>query len=898
MTQKASLETLPQTPMWAQYIPIKKEALDCLLFYRMGDFYELFLDDAIEASSILGITLTARNKGEDIPVPMCGVPYHSSGVYINRLLKAGKRVAICEQVEEASATKGIVRREIRRIVTPGMVLDPDTLDSERNNFMMVLDFSEKTTSGAFAIFDISTGLTEFSAFHSLDQLRDHLGTISPAEIVGKDSLVDSLLWNQNVQEIGKHYFPCVSRAPDFIFNAKIAFEELCQRFGVLNLDGFSLNQEHPALGVVGAGFRRIRETQKSGELKHLQPPRPLSRADFLQLDDATIEHLDLFPKPSQNPQDSVFNHLNQTVTSMGARMLRSFLDSPLKNLEQIEGRQNAVDEFYKNPSLLLRVRDHLSGIRDVERLLSKIGLKTATPRDVGALLDILGRIPHLKAVLADQAKSPLLGKINSNIDPLAELYSYLAVRLRDELPAITREGNIFKSGWNPELDELIDLTEDGKTTIQKMENRERESTGISSLKIKYNRVFGYFIEVTSTNLGSVPSHYIRKQTTANGERFLTEELKKFEDKILNAQDKRIALEESLFQEALSKLGDFSSELLLTAKNLAQLDALASFGKVAAEQNYVRPQLTEEFGLEIIEGRHPAIEQILGKSNFIGNSISFDVEHRVFLITGPNMAGKSTFMRQVAIITLLAHTGSFVPAKTARIGLVDRIATRVGASDKIGRGQSTFMVEMNEMAKILRQSSEKSLLIIDEIGRGTSTYDGLALAWAILEDLVERVKCRTLFATHYHELTSLSQKLKALKNICVSVEERDGKIVFVHRVKEGVAPGSYGIEVAKLAGLPHEIIERALRIMGELEATTSTQKRGKRVSAPSLTETQLSFFSQPPGPNSSPEIQKKLKDFEALESNLRNWDPNQTTPMEALLKLKALKDTLPPLTFTC
>ncbi|HEY8280764.1 MAG TPA: DNA mismatch repair protein MutS, partial [Bdellovibrionota bacterium] len=714
----AQLEKLPQSPMWVQYGAIKRDALDALLLYRMGDFYELFLEDAVEASAILGITLTARNKGEDVPIPMCGVPFHSATNYINRLLQAGKRVAICEQTEDPGVTKGIVKREIVRVVSPGMAYDSDSLDAGQNNFMVVLAPDEIAGQGAYCVADVSTGLIEFSTYAGLEQLRDDLSLIRAREIAAPSSFVGTNAWLELIEQVGPEFFSCITPAPDFYFSQGPS--DLCQHFQVLNLEGFGLSSDHPALNVVSATYRIIREAQKQGDLKHLQPPSPRKREGFVQLDETTVEHLDLFPKPGQNPAESVFHHLDRTCTAMGARRLREILSRPLATKDAILSRQSTVNELKQTPSLLRRIRGELTGIRDLERLTAKVGLRTAGPRDLQALQLVFEKLPAIKTHLVD-GKSALLKAIESKINPFSDLHSYLALRLRDELPANTREGNIFRQGWNGQLDELIVLTDDARSLLTEMEERERTSTGISSLKIKYNRVFGYFIEITNSNLGNVPAHYIRKQTTANGERYLTEELKKFEEKILSAQEKKIALEELLFQQALNRISEESQGILATARELALLDALASMSEAAHEHGYEAPEITDENLLEIEDGRHPALEKLVGRDRFIANSSAFTAKERAFLITGPNMAGKSTYMRQVALITLLAHVGSLVPAKSARVGLVDRIATRVGASDRIGRGQSTFMVEMNEMARILRQSSARSLLIIDEIGRGTSTF---------------------------------------------------------------------------------------------------------------------------------------------------------------------------------
>lgn len=884
----SQLEKLPATPMWVQFASIKKDALDALLFYRMGDFYELFMDDAVEASSILGITLTARNKGEDTPIPMCGVPFHSATNYINRLLQAGKRVAICEQVEDPAATKGIVKREIVRVVSPGMAYDSDSLESGRNNYLVVLRPGETEGQGTYCVTDVTTGTWEYASYSSFEQLRDDLSLIQAREIAAPSSVVGDQAWNRLVKETGEELFSCVTPSPDFYFSAGQGAQDICRHFSVLNLEGFGLSADSPALPAVAATFRIIRETQKQGDLGHLQPPRPRSREGFLQLDETTIEHLDLFPKPGHNPAESVFHHLDRTCTAMGARKLRELLSRPLCSIDQIMARQTAVLELKTHPFLLRRLRDELSGIRDLERLTAKIGLRTAGPRDLQALQLIFEKLPAVKEHLS-QATSALLRETESRIHPFHELHTYLAARLREELPANTRDGNVFRPGWHAELDELIALTEDGRAVLTQMEERERANTGISSLKIKYNKVFGYFIEITNSNLGSVPAHYVRKQTTAGGERYLTDELKKFEEKILSAQDKRIALEEELFHQAIVRVSSDSQAIISTARELALLDALISLASAALEHGYEAPVLTEALELEIIDGRHPALEKLVGHDKFISNSASFTPKERAFLITGPNMAGKSTFMRQVALITLLAHTGSFVPAKSARIGLVDRIATRVGASDRIGRGQSTFMVEMNEMARILRQSSSRSLLIIDEIGRGTSTFDGLALAWAILEDIVERLGCRTLFATHYHELTALEQRFSSVKNLSVVVEERGGEVVFLHEVRRGRAPGSYGVEVAKLAGLPDSVVSRARGVLELMERSSSKLQKAQKEAL--NRESQLNMF----GTAATPVVPEHLVQ---LEGALRALDLERCTPFDALHTLKSWKDGLPSPTRTC
>jgi DNA mismatch repair protein MutS len=868
------LDKLPATPMWEQYRSVKLQALDSLLFYRMGDFYELFLDDAVEASGILGITLTARNKNEGMPIPMCGVPFHAASGYIGRLLNVGKRVAICEQTGDPATTKGIVKREIVRVVSPGIVFDQDTLDGGSNNYLMSLDIGEEF-SGHFCALESSTGENIFGSFKSIEEFRDELAVLRPREFIVAESMIGSPVWNKFVTAVGTEFFSCVTSSPDFHFSRERAQEFLLRHFGVLNLEAFGLNLE---LGAVGAALLRLRETQKQADLSHLKAPKKWEHAGFLQLDESTLEHLDVFPKPGQAPQDSLFFHLDKTVTAIGARKLRQLLARPLCNVEKILERQKAVSNLADSIDLRSRISESLTNMRDLERIVAKIGLGTANPRDLVALQDVFARLPGLKRILKAHVKAPLLKELETGIEDFVELYDYLALRFKEDAPMITREGGIFKSGWHKELDELIELSDDGKSFLTKFEQRERESTGINSLKVKYNRVFGYYIEVTNSNLSAVPARYVRKQTTTGGERFITDELKQFEDKILRAEEKRIALEEALFDEALKFLSASSRKILETAERLAMLDALRSLAAAAAENGYVAPEIVADLSLEINAGRHPALENLVGRDKFIANDVAFSDSARVFLITGPNMAGKSTYMRQVALITLMAHVGSLVPAASAKIGLVDRIATRVGASDRIGRGQSTFMVEMNEMARIIRQASERSLLVIDEIGRGTSTFDGLALAWAILEDIQSRLGSRTLFATHYHELTMLEAEFPRIQNLSVTVEERNGQILFLHKVARGKANGSYGVEVARLAGLPASIVNRSKAILADLEKS-GNKKAQKEVAAKSK---QLTFF----------EAAQVPEHLSFLEKELTALDIDTTSPLSALMAIKAWKDRLP------
>lgn len=890
----AKLDLLPATPMWQQYSGIKRQALDALLLYRMGDFYELFLDDAVEAAEILGIALTARHKDQDNPVAMCGVPFHSATNYINKLLAHGKRVAICEQTSDPAQTKGIVKREIVRIVSPGMAYDNDALKASENNFLCALtlaDFnSPQAVAGDFCALDISTGECSYGSFTNTEEFAREVSLLKPREFLVGETTLASPAWRALIAAIGNAEFPCITSLPDYYFNPKSACEDICRHFGLHNLEAFELTPTDRVVGAIGAAFRKTKENQRQGSLCHLREPRPRHTSRFLAIDERTFEHLDVFPKPDRSEKESLLYHVDRTLTAMGARELRALLQLPLRDLEAIEARQGAIAAFHEHTSYLDGLRDTLRGVRDLERLVAKIGLRSANPRDLIALKETLMRLPYAKAHLERFAESKLLASLNSRIQVFENLVNTLATRLKEDAPAHAREGGIFTTGWHKELDELIALSTDGVRLLNEMEEREKTATGIASLKIRYNRVFGYYIEVTKTNLKLVPEHYIRKQTTANGERFVTEELRAFEEKVLRAEEKRIRLESALFEEILGEIAAESQAILRSARELALVDALQSLAQAALEGGWTRPELVTGEELEIREGRHPVVEQLVGRDRFVANDIAFDKRARLFLVTGPNMAGKSTFMRQVALLTLLAHTGSFIPAASARIGLVDRIASRVGASDRIGQGQSTFMVEMNEIARILRQASPRSLLVIDEIGRGTSTFDGLALAWAILEDIQSRLGCRALFATHYHELTSLEDSLAGVRNLNVLVREEAGAVAFLHKVAPGRANGSYGIEVAKLAGVPGSVLQRAEEILSRLEKSS---EKGKRRRNEIASDQQMSFFGFSAAAAASGGqkivVPEHLKN---IETELLALDLDRCTPLDALLKIKALKERLP------
>ena len=895
--QLEKLAQLPDSPMWKQFAQVKRNALDALLFYRMGDFYELFSDDAVTAAEILQITLTARHKGTPNPVPMCGVPFHSATNYINKLLAHGQRVAICEQMESPVQAKGIVKREIVRIVSPGMAFDHDALTQEEHNYLAAIYIEEKkvgqvsTYSASYCAVDASTGEFLYGTCEEKDDLLNELLLLKPKELILSSSLWSSETWSQLHTAWESYGVPCITPSPDHFFQPKSAFEDLCRHFHVANLEAFGLHPTHVALAPLGAILRKLKETQLQGSLAHLRPPTEILRDRYLALDESTIDHLDLLPKGDRNPQESLFYQLNSTLTAMGARQLRSVLVRPLQDRNLILDRQNAIAHLVENPDVLTEVRTQLRGMRDLERIVSKIGLRTLSPRDLLALRDALGRLPELKRELSLHASNTLLADLGAGMKEFSSLFTNLNTQLREEVPTHLRDGNVFCEGWNPDLDVLIDLSTNGAQNIADMEARERAKTGIGNLKIKYNRVFGYYIEVTKAHIKSVPSEYQRKQTTVNSERYVTDELNVLEEKMLRAQDDRIRLELRLFDDLLQQIGKDCADILACAERVAWIDVLQSLAKVAQNNNYIRPTITTEDELEIEGGRHPVIEKLLDGDTFISNDVVFSKQAEILLITGPNMAGKSTFMRQVALLTLMAQTGSFIPAKRATIGIVDRIASRVGASDRIGRGQSTFMVEMNEMARILRQSTSRSLLIIDEIGRGTSTFDGLALAWAILEDIQSRLHARTLFATHYHELTVLEQEFSNVQNLSVLVRRKSNEVVFLHKVVPGKADGSYGVDVAQLAGLPKSILVRAREILTRLEAGSFQSKKQHRAI---VQDKQLSFFSaQSPPPPPAPAPLEIPPHLVRLEREIRAIEIDQCSPLDALLRIKSLQEELPP-----
>ncbi|MDB4516539.1 DNA mismatch repair protein MutS, partial [Crocinitomicaceae bacterium] len=752
------------TPMLRQYLEIKEEYPDEILFYRMGDFYEMFFEDAEVASKILGITLTSRNnKADAARIPMCGIPYHAAQTYLAKLVKAGKRVAICEQTEDPSQAKGIVRREVIRVVTPGVTTDDQILEENENRYVCALSrsLSEPVPQWGFSFLDLSTGefltgeLEDDSAVP--EQLVDHLTRMTPAELLINEAKQVDI---KPLLEAVTLHLPeiCITLRGDDLFHFKEANEDLSDHFKVINLEGFGCGSMNQGIVAAGVLLDYARETQKS-DIGHIEKLIPLKGDSVLLIDDASRRNLELTRTIIGNKREgSLLAVLDKTRTPMGGRLLQNYLLQPLQDIEAITERQECVNFFHNNPSIRQQFRDYLDAIYDLERLNSRMVLGQGNGRDAVALRQSLSVLPDIHALLK-QCTVNGLKSISDEFDDLTELAELLERSIGAEPPVTLRDGNLIREGYNEELDELIHLLRDGKALILGLENQEREKTGITKLKIGYNKVFGYYIEVSNAHLEKVPEHYLRKQTLVNAERYITPELKEFESRVLTAQERRLELEYQLFIEIRTTLAENSSRVLQTAQFLARIDVFTNLAEIARQNHYTRPELTSDGAIQISDGRHPVIERSMASGKFVPNDISLDQSrNQVLVITGPNMAGKSTILRQTALIVLMAQMGSFVPAEKAVISVVDRIFTRVGAMDDLRRGQSTFMVEMNETANILNNATPRSLVILDEIGRGTSTYDGLSIAWAVAEALVEKdgSGVKTLFATHYHELTELAK----------------------------------------------------------------------------------------------------------------------------------------------
>ncbi len=805
MNEGALGESTTSTPLMKQYWEIKNQHQDAILLFRLGDFYEMFFQDAEIAAPILDIALTSRDKSAENPIPLCGVPHHSVSGYIAALLDRGHKVAICEQVEDPKVAKGIVRREVVRVITPGLRTGDEGLEPNRANPIVSLFASPRGTG--LASIDVASGQFFVTHFATVSEAEEEIWRLSPRELILPEFATTLSFANHNGNMR-------LERIPSWVYEG--AERKVSERFSVASLDGFGIHDPE-SMAPAAAALLYYIESANRTPLPHLHPPKSYSTKNFVQLDPSTREHLEIFRAKGDLARDrSLVGVLDETRTAMGARRLREWFQFPLRDRREIEARLASVEEFTGEVEIRERIRSDLAHIYDLERLIGKIASRRALPRDLVALRSTLERSVPIRAAL-ETVRSSALQHLREEIDPHVSLAKKLGMALVDEPPPTANDGDLIRSGFHTGLDELRSIAGGGREWIAGLEETERARTGISSLKIRYNRVFGYFIEVTKSNLGRVPSDYTRKQTLAGSERFTTPELKVQEEKILGAEEKITALEFEIFEELRKEILEHIRSIQRLADALADLDVFASLARAALAGRYVRPQLVDLPKTRIRAGRHPVVERFLTDQPFVPNDIDLDTKERqLIILTGPNMAGKSTIMRQVALITLMAQVGSFVPAEEAEIGMVDRIFTRVGASDDLARGQSTFMVEMSETANILRNATPRSLILLDEIGRGTSTFDGLAIAWAVAEDLHDRIGARTIFATHYHELTDLARLKSRARNMNVSVKEWGDKIIFLHALAEGAVNRSYGIDVARLAGVPESIVTRAREILANLE----------------------------------------------------------------------------------
>jgi DNA mismatch repair protein MutS len=885
--------TETSTPLMRQYAAIKKEHPNALLFFRLGDFYELFFDDAVVAARELQITLTSRNKEKGIAVPMCGVPYHAAEGYISKLIRKRFKVAICEQVEDPRVAKKLVRREVTRVVTPGTSAD-SSLSSEENNFLGAL--ARVGDHVGFAALDLSTGefrATEFQGTDAARRIQEELSQLRPRELLyacAAPLFGNSTNSSEEQPALGKPATdarPSISRGyaetplDDWIFAPDHAIPLLENHFGVLSLEGFGLAGKPAAASAAGAILHYVRSTQR-GTLDHVDRIGFYERQNCLVLDAVTVRNLELIEPlfTGSEAGGTVFRAIDATVTPMGKRLLRAWMLRPSNDRVEIDARLDAVDAQVSHLMAREELRRALEGILDLERLLSRVTLETANPRDVLALACSLSHIPAVRGAMSKFSVARLLA-LHDAIDELADLGTRIEKTIVAEPPISLSDGGVISAGIDAELDELRNLSRNSKQYLAQIEQRERQRTGINSLKVKFNSIFGYYLEVSKPNLHLVPADYERKQTLVSAERFTTPELKEYEAKILDAQEKIVEIERRLFAELRASIAAEAKRIRQTALALAETDALAGLAHIAAQRNYCRPRLDDSGDLEIVEGRHPVIEEqemAAGGERFVPNDLFLNsTTHTILVLTGPNMGGKSTYLRQAALIVILAQMGSFVPARSVRMGIVDRVFTRIGASDNLARGRSTFMVEMTETAAILHTATPKSLVLLDEVGRGTSTYDGLAIAWAAIEYLHARTRAKTLFATHYFELTELAGQLSGVKNYHVSVKETGGGIVFLRKVDPGAADRSYGIEVAKLAGLPNEVIDRAREVLMEHESAehqlTGQLANDQSRPAPAA---QLTIFT----PISQPVLEK-----------LREVDLNRLTPLEALNLLAELKSQI-------
>jgi len=876
----------PLTPMMQHYIDTKQQYKDCILFYRLGDFYEMFFEDAITASKELEITLTGKDCGQEERAPMCGVPHHALDAYLNKLIAKGYKVALCEQVEDPKTAKGMVKREVVRIVTPGTNLNTQALDETKNNYLMCIIYLGQ--SFGISTVDVSTGDYYVTEVDHDKQVHDEINKFTPAEIICNDFFYISGI---DLDEIKNRLNIPISSLEPWYIDEDLCVNKLKEHFKVSQLDGLGLKDYETGIIAAGALLQYLYETQKNS-LTHLTHISPYRTGKYMVIDSSTRRNLELLETlREKQKRGSLLWVLDKTKTAMGARLLRTFIEQPFIDKEQIEARLDAVEEINQNLMTREEIREYLNPIYDLERLISRITYKTANPRDLVAFKSSLQMIPHVK-FLIKSFTSELLQNLYQQMDSLEDIFKLIEDAIHDEPPITLKDGGIIKDGYHEDIDKYRHAKTEGKQWLSNLETKEREATGIKNLKIKYNKVFGYYLEVTNSYKDLAPTDWTRKQTLANAERYITPELKELEDIILGAEDKLFSLEYDVFGNIRDTIAAEVRRIQDTAKALAKIDVFASLAVVADHNNYVRPSINKKGTITIKGGRHPVVEKMAAGDMFIANDAYLDNQkNRIAIITGPNMAGKSTFMRQNALIVLMAQIGSFVPAKEADIGIVDRIFTRVGASDDLASGQSTFMVEMTEVANILRNATKDSLLILDEIGRGTSTFDGLSIAWAVVEYISnpKLLGAKTLFATHYHELTELEGKLNNVNNYCIAVQEQGDDIIFLRKIITGGADKSYGIQVAKLAGVPESVIERAKELVEELSGADITY-RAKNI--------KTSNYSPPKNPNKSnlAKEPKQLSLFgndgtDSIVLKLRDLDLGNMTPIDALNTLYHMQETI-------
>ncbi len=860
--------------MIRQYLSIKEKYSDAILLYRMGDFYEMFFEDAVIASRILEITLTSRNKKDDKPIPMCGVPYRAVQGYIARLIEHGKKVAICDQTEDPSASKGLVKRDVVRIITPGMIVENELLDEKSNNF--VLSISHQNGLIGLSCLDISTGTFRLAESNAAETILDESLRISPSEVLLPASSMNDSFYSDIIEAFSEK---SITYLDDTVFNFQAARTRLIEQFRTLSLDGFGCEDLKTGVSAAGALLHYVRETQKQ-TIEHISGIETYSLDSYLLIDELCCRNLELLENIRTGSQKgTLIGVLDRTVTAMGGRLFRSWMRYPLIDIPEILARQDAVEEAKDKIHITSNIRESLKSVSDLERLGTRISMGHSNARDLVALKRSIKMLPPILSDLSEYQAEHFV--YNEDTEPLYNVAALIEKAIRDDAPPVISEGGMIKPGYNAELDELISISRDGKGWLAKLEARERENSGINSLKVRYNKVFAYYIEIPKTHSDSVPSHYVRKQTLVNAERYITDELKSFESKVLGAEEKRTDLEFKLFNEIRGQVIKINAEVRQVAGFLAKTDTLLALAYVAEQNDYSRPAVGDGEEIHIEEGRHPVIEKMITGERFVPNTIHLDNdENQILIITGPNMAGKSTVLRQVALMVIMTQMGGFIPAGNARICVVDRIFTRVGALDNLASGQSTFMVEMQEAANILNSATDRSLVIMDEIGRGTSTFDGLSIAWAVAEYLhdLKNKGVKTLFATHYHELTELANTKTRVKNFNIAVKEWNDEIIFLRKLVKGGTNRSYGIQVARLAGIPEQVIKRSKKILfnienGEFGAGVSPVSGGNKNILKKGPE-QLSLFKKPESP---------------MMNRLRKLDISKITPLEALNYLNMLQE---------